>query len=90
MTLCPGIHHLVIETEVHEPLLTLNHSTSRADDDSHDHIGSISTTPSGIATPQPDPVDKRLPGIVHSYFAQVGARFSSGSRESRALPFQTL
>ena len=47
---------------------------SRLDDDGHDHIGSISTTPSGVATPRPDlSVDKRVPplGITHHYFGQV-------------------
>ncbi|RDW89070.1 kinase-like protein [Coleophoma cylindrospora] len=34
---------------------------------------------SGIATPQPDPSDKRLPGIMHSYFTQVGSGSSSNS-----------
>ncbi|KAI6246454.1 Serine/threonine-protein kinase SCH9 [Erysiphe necator] len=29
------------------------------------------TPRSGIPTPQPDPVDRRLPGIEHSYFGQV-------------------
>ncbi|KAI1328307.1 serine/threonine-protein kinase sck1 [Xylariaceae sp. FL0255] len=42
--------------------------TSQTDDDS-DHIG-YDTPRSGIATPQPDPKDKRLPGIM-SYFGQV-------------------
>ncbi len=47
-------------------------SISRPDDDSsHDHVGSNSSTPPGFATPQPDPSDKRLPGITHSYFGQV-------------------
>jgi serine/threonine protein kinase len=42
------------------------------DDDSHDQIGSTSSTPPGGATtPRPDPTDKRLPGILHSYFGQV-------------------
>ncbi|TAQ86245.1 hypothetical protein B7494_g5411 [Chlorociboria aeruginascens] len=41
------------------------------DDDGNDHIDS-DTPRSGIATPQPDPSDKRLPGIMHSYFGQVG------------------
>lgn len=41
-----------------------------------DANGFDSDTPrSGIATPQPDPSDKRLPGIMHSYFGQVGAGF---------------
>ena len=51
--------------------------TSRSDEDTHDHIGSTSTTPSGVATPNPNPADKRLPGIINSYFGQVGARFST-------------
>ncbi|KAF2191019.1 Pkinase-domain-containing protein [Zopfia rhizophila CBS 207.26] len=42
-----------------------------SDDDSHDQIGSNSSTPPGAATPRPDPTDKRLPGILHSYFGQV-------------------
>ena len=41
------------------------------DDDNHDQIGSNSSTPPGAATPRPDPTDKRLPGILHSYFGQV-------------------
>ncbi|KAL8631926.1 hypothetical protein Q9189_002300 [Teloschistes chrysophthalmus] len=41
-------------------------------DEGHDLIGSESATPSGVATPRPDPVDKRFPGIVHSFFGQVG------------------
>lgn len=40
-----------------------------AEDDGIDQIGS-DTPRSGIATPQPDPHDKRLPGIM-SYFGQV-------------------
>lgn len=45
---------------------------SRAnDEENHDQIGSNSSTPPGAATPRPDPTDKRLPGILHSYFGQV-------------------
>ncbi|EEP82467.1 serine/threonine-protein kinase SCH9 [Uncinocarpus reesii 1704] len=47
-------------------------SSLHHDDDAQDQIGSMSTTPSGIATPQPDLADKRLPGIMHSFFTQVG------------------
>jgi len=58
------------------------------DDDANDHIGS-ETPLSGIATPQPDPSDKRLPGIDHnSYFGQVGSGSptcpTSGPRETPA------
>ena len=45
---------------------------NRSDDDTHDQIGSLSATPSGVATPRPDLSDKRLPGIMHGYFGQVG------------------
>ena len=57
--------------------------STRSDGDAHDHhldpndhldIDPLSPTPSGVATPRPDPVDKRLPSIMHSYFGQVGAR----------------
>jgi hypothetical protein len=48
----------------------------RGDDDANDHIGS-DTPRSGVATPQPDPSDKRLPGINHGYFGQVGSCSSS-------------
>ncbi|KAK2612405.1 Serine/threonine-protein kinase [Conoideocrella luteorostrata] len=40
-----------------------------ADEDGTDHIG-LDTPRSGVATPQPDLHDKRLPGIM-SYFSQV-------------------
>ncbi|RDA91755.1 hypothetical protein CP533_4786 [Ophiocordyceps camponoti-saundersi (nom. inval.)] len=43
--------------------------SAAADEDGVDHIGS-DTPRSGIATPQPDLQDKRLPGIM-SYFGQV-------------------
>ncbi|MCJ1394012.1 hypothetical protein MMC18_006889 [Xylographa bjoerkii] len=56
--------------------------TSRSDDDNHDHIGSQSATPSGVATPRPDPSDKRLPQIMHGYFGQVGTRSTTSSSSS--------
>ena len=62
------------------------HESSRSDDDGHDHIGSTSTTPSGVATPRPDPADKRLPGIIHSYFGQVRARSSTSTRPRDLSP----
>lgn len=43
--------------------------TAAADEDGADHIG-LDTPRSGVATPQPDLQDKRLPGIM-SYFGQV-------------------
>lgn len=52
-------------------------------EDDADHIDS-DTPRSGVATPQPDPSDKRLPGIMHSYnFGQ------STSPTPRALSNQT-
>lgn len=45
---------------------------NRSDDDPSDHLGSQSATPSGVRTPRPDPQDKRLPGINHAFFGQVG------------------
>ncbi|KAL8969791.1 MAG: hypothetical protein Q9197_004155 [Variospora fuerteventurae] len=53
-----------------------NFVASRNYDEKQDYIGSESATPSGVATPRPDPVDKRFPGIVHSFFGQpVGQPF---------------
>ncbi|KAH6898435.1 kinase-like domain-containing protein [Thelonectria olida] len=43
--------------------------TAATDEDGADHIG-FDTPRSGVATPQPDLQDKRLPGIM-SYFGQV-------------------
>ncbi|KAJ5625883.1 hypothetical protein N7510_002192 [Penicillium lagena] len=59
----------------------LKRANSGPDDDHHDHIGSNGSTPTGIATPQPDPADKRLPSIMHNYF-QVG----SFSGDKASLP----
>ncbi|KAJ9157831.1 Non-specific serine/threonine protein kinase [Pleurostoma richardsiae] len=44
--------------------------TAAAEDEASDHIG-FETPRSGVATPQPDLHDKRLPGIM-SYFGQSG------------------
>lgn len=61
------------------------HRTSPTDDDA-DQIG-YETPRSGIATPQPDLKDKRLPGIM-SYFGQVRS-IPSTSHFSLRLPTQT-
>ncbi|EXJ82909.1 AGC/AKT protein kinase [Capronia epimyces CBS 606.96] len=53
-----------------------------------DQIGSNSPTPSGVETPRPDLHDKRLPGINHSYFGQVG-RDPSQDTPSRSSPAAT-
>ncbi|KAF4633939.1 hypothetical protein G7Y89_g4178 [Cudoniella acicularis] len=60
---------------------------ARGDDDANDHIDS-DTPRSGVATPQPDPSDKRLPGIMHSYFGQVGSG-SSTIHSSNSDPLET-
>ena len=52
------------------------------EDDVHDQIGSNSSTPPGAATPRPDLTDKRLPGIIHSYFGQVRDSFRSSPKPS--------
>lgn len=56
------------------------------EDDSADHIES-DTPKSGIATPVPDPSDKRFPGITHTdnYFNQVGSGSSISSNLDGAL-----
>ncbi|KAI2717578.1 hypothetical protein CBS147332_4458 [Penicillium roqueforti] len=56
---------------------------SGLEDDTQDQIGSPDSTPTptGIATPEPDPADKRLPSIMHNYF-QVG----SFSGDKASLP----
>jgi serine/threonine protein kinase SCH9 len=57
-------------------------SRPHAEDD-HDHIGSgASTPPHGTATPRPDLTDKRLPGIVNSYFQQVRDSLCARSKPS--------
>ena len=48
-------------------------SSAKPREDDHDQIGSDASTPPGISTPQPDTHDKRLPGILSSYFGQVGS-----------------
>ncbi|KAE8153247.1 kinase-like domain-containing protein [Aspergillus avenaceus] len=55
------------------PSSIANNFTSNGpqDDDNQDQIGSTSPSPSGMATPQPDPSDKRQPSIMHNFF-QVG------------------
>ncbi|KAF2453321.1 kinase-like domain-containing protein [Lineolata rhizophorae] len=55
-----------------------------AGDDEHDHIGSNSSTPPGVATPKPDLTDKRLPGILHSYFGQVCDSLLSRPKQAAA------
>ncbi|KAI1003254.1 Serine/threonine-protein kinase [Podosphaera aphanis] len=45
---------------------------SSSQDDQNDSDTGNQTPRSGVATPHPDIVDKRLPGINHSYFGQVG------------------
>ncbi|KAL6718903.1 Serine/threonine-protein kinase [Lecanora helva] len=85
-----GINPHVAADYLRQALLNPQSNTSRkhSEDDTHDQIGSVSATPSGVATPRPDPSDKRHPGILHSYFGQVGARFFTppSSRNSFSFP----
>ena len=48
-------------------------------------LGGISGTASGVATPRPSGTDKRLPGILHNYFGQVGAKLFSDRQSDQAL-----
>ncbi|KAL5388484.1 Serine/threonine-protein kinase [Paraphaeosphaeria sporulosa] len=67
-----------------------------SNDDEHDQIGSNSSTPPGASTPRPDPTDKRLPGILHSYFGQATppqtprTRSQEGKRPASSLSQSTL
>jgi len=63
-------------------LLTPHRATNDSNDDGHDQIGSTSSTPPGATTPKPDPTDKRLPGILHSYFGQVRDSLMSSRKSS--------
>lgn len=65
--------------------------SAAAEDDGVDHIG-VDSPRSGVATPQPDLHDRRLPGIM-SYFNQVRAsslqRFLSSSFRMNGQPAAT-
>ena len=67
-------------------MLMLLYSSARHEfrEDMHDQVGSSSPTPSGVETPRPDFHDKRTPGIMSSYFGQVGRVPSS-----KSSPLQT-
>ncbi|KAL6169285.1 Serine/threonine-protein kinase [Exserohilum turcicum] len=55
-------------------------------DDGQDQIGSTSSTPPGATTPKPDPTDKRLPGILHSYFGQATPPQTPRTRSQETKP----
>lgn len=61
-----------------------------SNDDEHDQIGSNSSTPPGASTPRPDPTDKRLPGILHSYFGQVRDSLIPRRKSSAVNPSPAL
>lgn len=63
----------------------LSYTNRAPEDDGHDHIDS-DTPQSGVATPVPDLSDKRLPGITHSYFGQVG---TGSSTNPASVPLET-
>lgn len=56
-----------------------------SDEIDHDQIGSNSSTPPGAHTPRPDLVDKRLPGILNSYFGQVRDSFRTRPKSANSL-----
>lgn len=58
--------------------------TVGAEDDNVDQLG-FETPRSGVATPQPDLHDKRLPGIM-SYFGQVGEDSSASQMHPSIMP----
>ncbi|KAK4939279.1 Serine/threonine-protein kinase, partial [Elasticomyces elasticus] len=64
-------------------------SNSRHNDEEHDQIGSGTSTPPGAATPRPDLIDKRLPGILNTYFGQVRNPFRIPSWSPSALASAT-
>ncbi len=45
----------------------------------HDQLHSAGTTPPDVATPHPDPCDRRFPGILASYFGQVCYTFPTST-----------
>jgi len=55
----------------------------------HDQIPSASTTPPGVATPHPDPSDRRFPGILASYFGQVRHTFPTSTSFLGSVSFTT-
>ncbi|EAW08094.1 serine/threonine protein kinase SCH9 [Aspergillus clavatus NRRL 1] len=72
-----------------QPVSRSNHSQedNNNNNNNQDTIGSNRSTPSGIATPQPDLTDKRQPSIMHSYF-QVGPSSSHDNCPSNSwFPF---
>ena len=76
---------LQLSTTLRSSQLMSSSSTARHEfrDDMHDQIGSSSPTPSGVETPRPDFHDKRTPGLMSSYFGQVGREPSSQSSPLR-------
>ncbi|KAL8674064.1 MAG: hypothetical protein Q9168_001524 [Polycauliona sp. 1 TL-2023] len=66
-------HHEGINPHAASDLLRQVMHQNRSYDEGPDSIGSGSVTPSGAVTPHPDPVDKRFPGILHTFLGQVGA-----------------
>ncbi|KAJ8058238.1 hypothetical protein OCU04_012433 [Sclerotinia nivalis] len=74
----PSLHDLWSQINI-----TLANFTYNRDDEG-DHIDS-DTPRSGVATPQPDPSDKRTPGILHSFYGQVGSGSYSSQNPSKHI-----
>lgn len=71
-------------------MLTFDTSNSHRSDIENPNQLSISGTPSGVQTPRPSGTDKRLPGILHSYFGQVGASSFATSVFNDLLSFSPM
>ena len=63
--------------------------SSRSDDEAQEQIGA-SAPGSGVATPRPDPVDKRLPGIMHTFFQQVSSDSTTSPMDITRSPSSRL
>merc|ERR1711881_812926 len=63
-------HDLHSAADLLRQAINVNQRSQHHHDEDVDHIGSNASTPPGAHTPRPDLVDKRLPGIIHSYFGQ--------------------
>ncbi|KAI4284694.1 MAG: hypothetical protein L6R38_001212 [Xanthoria sp. 2 TBL-2021] len=83
-------HHEGINPHAASDLLRQVMHQNRTYDEGPDLIGSESVTPSGAATPRPDPVDKRFPGIVHSFFGQASLSAMAGGIHPAKQAFDKL
>merc|ERR1711881_829198 len=64
-------HDLHSAADLLRQAINVNQRSQHHHDEDVDHIGSNASTPPGAHTPRPDLVDKRLPGIIHSYLDRI-------------------